>query len=269
MRHLPRVVVAVVAIGIIGYDISLVYHEFFYSTLSLQFQPHTISSITQVSPDTKLFRIKVKTKGEIEACAHVDIKDDSCQIARSYTPISSSSEYLDLLIKRYPNGQVSRLMHSLSPGDIVQMRGPVVTLPYAKNSVETISMIAGGTGITPMYQLIKKVLGDKEDQTKLRLVYANQTKDDIHLKSELDALKLANQDRFDILYKLDNPREGWEGGIGWVCPDDLKELPRDKSVVLVCGPDGFIKSVAGTKEVPQLGGILATLGFKSDQVFKF
>jgi cytochrome-b5 reductase len=40
-------------------------------------------------------------------------------------------------------------------------------------------MIAGGTGITPMYQIIKASVQDPEDKTQLRLIYANVNQDDI------------------------------------------------------------------------------------------
>ena len=40
--------------------------------------------------------------------------------------------------------------------------------------VKRIGMIAGGTGITPMYQLIKDIVKHPEDQTKVQLIFANQ-----------------------------------------------------------------------------------------------
>ena len=40
-------------------------------------------------------------------------------------------------------------------------------------------MIAGGTGITPMYQIIKASVQDPQDKTQLRLIYANVNQDDI------------------------------------------------------------------------------------------
>ena len=37
-------------------------------------------------------------------------------------------------------------------------------------------MVAGGTGITPMYQIIQEVASDPKDKTELYLLYANKTK---------------------------------------------------------------------------------------------
>jgi len=49
-------------------------------------------------------------------------------------------------------------------------------------------MIAGGTGITPMYQVAKALMGDQQEHTSISLIYANVTADDILLKKELDEL---------------------------------------------------------------------------------
>ena len=59
-------------------------------------------------------------------------------------------------------------------------------------------MIAGGTGITPMYQVIKAVLKQADDDTQLALLYANQSPDDILLFEELQSL--ARDPRFRVWY---------------------------------------------------------------------
>lgn len=45
--------------------------------------------------------------------------------------------------------------------------------------VPHLLMIAGGTGITPMYQIIKSSIKDPKDNTQLSLIYANVNEDDI------------------------------------------------------------------------------------------
>ena len=49
-------------------------------------------------------------------------------------------------------------------------------------------MIAGGTGITPMYQVAKALLTDPGEATSISLIYANVTEDDILLRKELNEL---------------------------------------------------------------------------------
>ena len=49
-------------------------------------------------------------------------------------------------------------------------------------------MIAGGSGITPMLQVINQMLKDPNDNTEIWLLFANQSEDDILCREQLDAL---------------------------------------------------------------------------------
>ena len=78
---------------------------------------------------------------------------------RSYTPISSDVHpgYFDLMIKSYPQGNISRHLGTLKVGDTMKVKGPRGAMVYEPNMVRAFGMIAGGTGITPMLQIIRAV----------------------------------------------------------------------------------------------------------------
>lgn len=60
-----------------------------------------------------------------------------------------------------------------------------------------------------MLQLARDVTKNREkDSTKLALLFANQTEDDILLRKELDELAEQHPDRFKVWYTLDNVTEG-------------------------------------------------------------
>lgn len=63
-------------------------------------------------------------------------------------------------------------------------------------------MIAGGTGITPCWQIIRTVTDDPEDDTEVSLLYANQCEDDILLREQLEELA-AKHSNFKLHYTLD------------------------------------------------------------------
>lgn len=69
-------------------------------------------------------------------------------------------------------------------------------------------MVAGGSGITPMYQVANLILKNPFDKTMLSLIYANVTEDDILLKAELDLL-VKNHHNFKVPYSrfLRNPKK--------------------------------------------------------------
>ena len=79
-------------------------------------------------------------------------------------------------------------------------------------------MVAGGTGIAPMLQVVDEILEDREDSTKVSLIFANQTESDILMKKEIDARVAANPDKLKVYYVVDNASyfSGWKGGTGYV-----------------------------------------------------
>eukprot|EP00798_Chlamydomonas_sp_ICE-L_P022036 gene22036-29099_t len=105
-------------------------------------------------------------------------------VIRPYTPTSApdAKGYLDLVVKTYPTGKMSKHIGDLSVGDSLEMKGPIPKLAYSANMKKAIGMVAGGTGLAPMLQIIDAVLSDPTDKTELSLMYANVSEEDIILK---------------------------------------------------------------------------------------
>lgn len=111
-------------------------------------------------------------------------------------------------------------MASLTVGQTIKVRGPKGAMVYTPNMVRHFGMIAGGTGITPMLQIIRAVIRGRAagDKTEVDLIFANVNPEDILLKDDLDGL--AAQDKgFRVHYVLNNPPEKWDGGVGFVTPE--------------------------------------------------
>lgn len=146
----------------------------------------------------------------------------SKEIVRSYTPVSGDEQagYFDLLIKSYPTGNISKHLASVQVGQTIRVRGPKGAFTYTPNMVRHFGMVAGGTGITPMLQVVKAIIRGRKagDRTEVDLIFANVTKQDILLKEDLDALA-AEDKGFRVHYVLDKPPEGWTGGVGYVTAD--------------------------------------------------
>ncbi len=163
----------------------------------------------------------------------------------------------------------------LQPGDKIQVKGPIQKFKYVPNSKKNISMIAGGTGITPMLQVVKEIINNPADKTVVRLIFANNTEEDILLKDEIDAIAKAHKS-FTATYILSTPSPGWTGHKGFVTLSLVQEIipnPSSDHLVLVCGPPGFMQVVSGGKSPDfkqgEVSGILKELGFDETTVFKF
>jgi len=184
------------------------------------------------------------------------------------------------MVKKYPNGKGSGKMHSLKPGESMLFK-PLHEFDYKTNQYSAITLIAGGSGITPIYQLTRAILNDPSDNTKLALVYANNTEEDILLKNEFDELAQKYPGRFTRLYTVSKTTPQGEGTYekGYISKEMLgKVMPHKMSErnvkVLVSGPPAMIESVAGAKggfgwTQGSLGGILKELGYTKEEVHKF
>ncbi len=173
---------------------------------------------------------------------------------------------------------MSTHIHDLVPGQRLDFKGPLPKYPWEANKHKHIALIAGGTGITPMYQLARAIFNNPDDRTKVTLVFGNVTEDDILLRREWAELENTYPQRFRAFYMLDKPPKGWPaGGSGFVTKDLLKTVlpePKEDNVkVFVCGPPGLYKAISGPKVSPtdqgELTGYLKELGYSKDQVYKF
>ncbi|TQD90526.1 hypothetical protein C1H46_023964 [Malus baccata] len=170
---------------------------------------------------------------------------------------------------------MSQHFASLKPGDVVEVKGPIEKLRYTPNMKKHIGMIAGGTGITPMLQVIEAILKNPDDTTQVSLLYANVSPDDILLKQKLDILA-ASHPNLKVFYTVDNPTKSWKGGKGYISKDmAVKGLPApdEDTLILVCGPPGMMKHISGDKAQDrsqgELTGILKELGYTGEMVYKF
>ncbi|PLB52885.1 hypothetical protein P170DRAFT_423692 [Aspergillus steynii IBT 23096] len=207
---------------------------------------------------------------------HVAIKAtiDGQSVSRSYTPTSNNLDLgrLELVIKCYPDGLLTgKYLTDLKLGDKVAFRGPKGAMRYKKGLCKRIGMIAGGTGITPMYQLIRAICEDDTDTTEIHLIYANRSEDDILLRDQLEAFASAYPMTLKIWYMLDQPPQQWPYGKGYITPSVMREklpAPSPDTKVMLCGPPGMVNACKKG---------LAGLGFEApgpaskmtDQIFCF
>jgi cytochrome-b5 reductase len=219
------------------------------------------------------------------------IKNPSLQIQRSYTPLNLSSEEIHLVMKRYPNGELSRFLHILTPGSatvwVNQGRQEWI---YNEGEWDHIVFVAGGTGITPAFQLCLNALQKQNfrgqvdpafKKTKFSVLAAARNMETLLLRKEFATVKqLHGEGNLNVKYFLDTVSKGIklpsDIQAGPITEKDICEtifptklrgwfdwgrgktvVPQEKLMVLVCGPDGFTKYISG-----EHGGLASKQGVK-------
>jgi cytochrome-b5 reductase len=119
--------------------------------------------VETLSHNTAVFRFALPSDAHVSgmsvaSClltkAELDVKNAKGEVekqvvVRPYTPISVPEQtgFMDLLVKKYPNGPMSEHFFSLKPGQTLLFKGPIVKIAYEANKWRHVGMIAGGTGI--------------------------------------------------------------------------------------------------------------------------
>ena len=160
---------------------------------------------------------------------------------------------------------MSQYFESLAIGDKITIKGPFGLIEYlgkggfkiksTTKKVKQVGMIAGGTGITPMLQIINAVLKDPKDETVLYLLFANQTESDILVRDILESKQKEHPNRFKLWYTLDRPAEGWKYSTGFINAEMIHEHlppPGEDTLILMCGPPPMI-NYACNPNLDQLG----------------
>mmetsp|Transcript_87660 Transcript_87660/g.237641 ORF Transcript_87660/g.237641 Transcript_87660/m.237641 type:complete len:318 (+) Transcript_87660:41-994(+) len=214
------------------------------------------------------------------------------EIERKYTPVTGNETpgHVDLVIKVYrpgstkmpdgkevtwsDGGKIGLYLDSKMPGDFIEIMGPLglneymgrgaFKLPGRTVTATRVGMLAGGTGVTPMLQVVQAALRDPQDTCCFSLIYANKTEDDILCRDILDELAKTSRGRFSLFYTLDFPPAGWQGQTGFITAAMIQEClpaPSDDTLVLMCGPPPMVEHACKKN--------LAALGFEKKAMVAF
>uniref|UniRef100_V5E8J1 FAD-binding FR-type domain-containing protein n=2 Tax=Kalmanozyma brasiliensis (strain GHG001) TaxID=1365824 RepID=V5E8J1_KALBG len=222
------------------------------SSVPLKLEPHThrplplVSSTYYPDPSTasahKLLQIGLPSStsssvgiSDVKRALRIRsvyIKEPSLVIERAYTPLydtlpgshsaalvgtatAKEPRVLDLIVKRYPDGELGKMLHRAVANPTMpqlEVRGPVDTWSFERDSAETggvperIVMVVGGTGITPAYQLLTNLFGrpGKTAQARMKgaprieVLYATQDLENVLLLPQLHASVEANRDKVSV-----------------------------------------------------------------------
>jgi len=249
-----------------------------------------------ISHDTRKYRFALPSPEHILGLpvgqhVYLTARIDGQLVIRPYTPVSSDDDkgFMDLVVKVYfknvnpkfpEGGKMTQHLEQMNIGDYMDVRGPSGLLQYVgkgvfnikadkksepvTKNIKKIGMIAGGTGITPMLQLARHVFSDPEDNSELWLLFANQTEEDILLRSELEKLAQQYPNRFHLWFTLDRCTETWSYSSGFVNDTMIAShmpCPSEDTLVLMCGPPAMINNAC----VPNL----EKLGYTPEMRFSY
>jgi ferredoxin-NADP reductase len=165
---------------------------------------------------------------------------DGKKVNRSYTIASSPTRVgsCELTVKREPTGTASRHLHDrVDAGTLIDVYAPAGRFTFTGAEADSLVMIAGGVGITPLMAKIR-YLTDIGWTGDIYLVFSVKTERDIIFRDELDYLRsrFPNLHVTVTLTRAQESSGGWERGR--ISPELLHRVVPEISTrrLHICGP---------------------------------
>ena len=227
-----------------------------------------VASIVSETPSVKTFRLLPSSNDRFLPFTfvpgqflNVAFWIGGARMNRSYSISSSPTEreYVELTVQREPRGAVSRhIVDLLKVGDQIEAGGPVGRFTFTGTEADSIVLIAGGVGITPLMSIIR-YLSERSWAGDIFFIYACRAPADFIFASEVAALRRVNP-KLHVAVMMERP-EGtdWKGPRGRISKELLTETISDLASrrIHLCGPLPMMDSIKA---------ILAELGVPPDQV---
>jgi ring-1,2-phenylacetyl-CoA epoxidase subunit PaaE len=173
---------------------------------------------------------------------------DGKDVRREYSVCSSPylDEPITIASKKVPDGYASKFLYeNIKEGDIIEVfppQGRFFTELDPANE-KFYLLIGGGSGITPLFSIIKSVL-KVEPKSKIILYYGNNAEEDIIFYEPLKKLAIDYPGAFKILFTLKEHGSEWTGFSGFINKEDLTKIideniyiDKDRVEYFICGPE--------------------------------
>lgn len=249
-----------------------------------EWSPAKLLERQQVTHDTILLTFGLADENKplgLSTCAciltKIMVEGSPDPVVRPYTPVSTNAMNgkFQLCVKVYEGGKVSGHMNTMKIGESMDFKhiDKNVKIQYPFNK-KHLTMLVGGTGITPMIQALHAILGTAGDETQVSVIFGNKTQQDILCKDLLDKWGEDFKSRFKVTHILSNAGDdaSWTGAKGFIdkaCIEANSAPASEDVLVMVCGPPPMYDALCGPRDKPELTGLLCDMGYKAEQVFKF
>jgi ring-1,2-phenylacetyl-CoA epoxidase subunit PaaE len=179
------------------------------------------------------------------------------ELRRSYSICSSPGDgVLRVAIKRVDDGAFSSWANrELQAGAVLDVMPPdgEFTIEFAPHHARHYVAFAVGSGITPVYSLIKTALATEPD-SRFTLFYGNRASSSVLFREALEDLKNTYMARFSLCHVMSREAQDIELFNGRLDGAKVASLltqwlrVRDVDYVFLCGPQAMVEDVVPTLE---------------------
>ncbi|XP_038077617.1 cytochrome b5 reductase 4-like [Patiria miniata] len=228
------------------------------------FRPCKVTTCQPLTHDIKLFGLELPSGCHM--ClptgyhVHLRVNVDGNDITRPYTAVppsllppsyhgaETSGRIIHLMIKMYPDGQLTQQLSRLDVGDTVDASDYEGTFVESRlQRIDRLTLVAAGTGFTPMARLLDWCFGQQKQKPKhIKLIFFNKTEGDIPWRDDLTRLAETRHHNLEVVHVLSEPDQRWAGPRGRIRQELVEEFfwspaqhPNETFLTCICGPTPF------------------------------
>lgn len=271
INHIQVNIITIYRTLIIKRGFVVLFHTMLAMPESNKTKKLTICRIIKESPDTKTFILE--NLGDhsyhYKAGQFLTFRFDkqSGEQRRSYSISSAplANEPLSITVKRVENGEYSRYFHDHAQvGDMLECVGVggLFTIPENIDQMEQVFFLAAGSGITPVFSIIKTLL-QTHPSIHIVLIYSNKSVADTIFYEKLTDLSNQSKGRLkiDFLFSTSNNilKARLNNSLLTSMLDDYRKAIKEKTLAYICGPVEYMDTVSIT---------LLTEGIPKSNIYK-
>ncbi|TDR38351.1 ferredoxin-NADP reductase [Tahibacter aquaticus] len=167
------------------------------------------------------------------------VKPNDQMVKRSYTIASSPTrrDYVEVTVKREEHGTVSGFLHSVRVGDTLQTTGPSGNFTFVGDGANSIVLISGGVGITPMMSVVR-YLTDRSWPSDIFFIFGCRGEKDVIYREELEYLQRRHPNLHLAITAIDVASADWPYARGNITKELLSQAVPHIEIrrVHLCGP---------------------------------
>lgn len=225
--------------------------------------PVRIETIKQETPTVKSYELDLGGQefsflpGQwIDCYAEIDGRQEVAGYTMTSSPTAGGT--IEIAVRYSEDNPVTRFLHEAAEvGDLLQVDGGQGEFYYRREMGDSLVLIAGGIGVTPMMSILRYVDAAEPD-VSATLFYSAKSPSELIFRDDLEEMATRNEQIRCILTVTGSGDEPWDGRFGRIDSTLINESGLNPDALFyICGPPPM---------GPDMARLLEGLGIPSSRI---
>ena len=151
--------------------------------------PASITSIDKITNQTWKFVIEPNEKFDFIPGQFIQLKIGETKRSYSIASYDPNNNFFELLIVKLDGGAMTKILfEDISPGEKIEIKGPIGRFTLPENIDRDIFLICTGTGLAPFRSFLHYIDKQNISTKRIFLIFGTRTSNDLFCLNEINTL---------------------------------------------------------------------------------